>query len=61
MLEDEKCAVRCLGAMDKALGGRRGSEAGAAEELPAGVGGRTSAATVILRQKKPEQPPLARP
>lgn len=38
MLEDEKCAVRCLGAMDKALGGRRASEAGAAEELPAGVG-----------------------
>lgn len=64
MLEVETCAVKCLGAMDRALGGRRsrsGREAGVAKELPAEVDGRMSAAAVILWQKKLEQPPLARP
>ena len=64
VLEDKNCAVKCLGAMDRALGGRRdrrGREAGVAEESPAEVDGRTSAAAVILWQKKLEQPPLARP
>jgi len=62
-LEDEKRAVKCLGAMNRALGcrrGRRGREAGVAEDLPAEVDGRTSAAAVILWQKKLEQPPPAK-
>lgn len=56
--------MKCLGAMDRALGGRRGRrgrEAGVVEESPAEVDGRMSAAAVILWQKKLEQPPPARP
>lgn len=61
MLGDEKCAVKGLGAMDRALGGRRGGEAGVAEESPTEVDSRTNATAVSLWQKKLEQPSLARP
>lgn len=57
MLEDKKCAVKCLGAMHRALGGgssRRGRAARVAEEMPAEMDG-------IVWQKKLQQPPLARP